>query len=245
MKINWRTWHAWLSVILSLPLFIIGVTALFIAHGKTLGLNRVDINAFWLPGYAMTASKREPVIVKAAFAADGVRYIGAKTGLFVLETGRAKAVEALRGADVRSIAGATGKLVVGAKTGVWLGGNNDWRRIHHIEVFTAGILPDGAIFAAPATGGLVVSRDEGRTWVNDATEIDALALLPAAGEDTLTMNRLIMDLHTGKAFLGRHWQWLWIDMLGAIMIFLSLSGVYLWWMGQRRKALASAGWQHL
>lgn len=245
MKINWRTWHAWLSVILSLPLFIVGVTALFIAHGKTLGLNKMDIDALWLPGYAMAVSKQEPVVVKAAIAADGVWYVGGKTGLFILRAGRAEAVDALRGADVRSIAGATGKLVVGAKTGVWLGGGNDWRRLHDIEVFTAGTLPDGAIFAAPTTGGLVVSRDDGRTWLNDAAAIDALALLPVVREETLTMNRLIMDLHTGKAFLGKHWEWLWIDILGGIMIFLSLTGVYLWWMGQRRKALTSAGWQHL
>lgn len=245
MKINWRAWHAWLSVILSLPLFIVGVTALFFAHGKTLGLNKMDIDALWLPGYAMAVSKGEPVVVKAALAADGVWYVGGKTGLFILRAGRAEAVEALRGADVRSIAGAADKLVVGAKTGVWLGGGNDWRRIHDTEVFTAGTLPDGAIFAAPATGGLVVSRDGGRTWLNDAAAIDALTLLPAAREETLTMNRLIMDLHTGKAFLGKHWEWLWIDILGGIMIFLSLTGVYLWWMGQRRKALTSAGWQHL
>jgi len=243
MKINWRTWHAWLSVILSLPLFIIGVTALFIAHGRTLGLNKMDIDALWLPGYAMAASKREPVIVKTAFAADGVWLVGAKSGLFILESGRANAVEALSGTEVRSINGVNGKFVVGAKTGVWLGGGNDWQRIYNSEVFTAGALPNGAIFAVPTNGELLISRDEGQTWSNDAATITSLNLLPAAHKETLTMSKLIIDLHTGKAFLGRHWEWLWIDILGGIMIFLSLSGVYLWWVGQRRKSLAASEWQ--
>ncbi len=242
MKINWRTWHAWLSVILSLPLFIVGATALFLAHGKTLGLNKIGIDALWLPGYAMTASKQEPVIIKALHAEEGVYYVGTRTGLFMLNAGRSEAVEALRGTDVRSIASATGKLVAGAKTGVWLKDGNEWRNIYSTEVFAAGIMPDGAIFASPVSGGLAVSRDGGSTWSNDAA---IAALMPAAHGETLTMNKLIMDLHTGKAIMGRHWEWLWIDILGAIIIFLTLSGVYLWWQGQRRKALTSAGWRKL
>lgn len=236
MKINWRIWHAWLSVILSLPLFIIGATAVCLAHGKTLGLNKMGIDALWLPGYAMAANKQEPVVVKAAFAVDGAWYVGAKTGLFMLSEGRAEAVEALRGADVRSIAASAGKVVAGARNGVWLGAGKRWQRIHAVEVFAAGFMADGSIFALPAGGGLIVSRDDGRSWANDAAGSDVLMRLPAANEEALTMNRLVMDLHTGKALLGRHWEWLWIDILGGIMIFLSLTGVYLWWQGQKRQA---------
>jgi hypothetical protein len=42
-----------------------------------------------------------------------------------------------------------------------------------------------------------------------------------------------MDLHTGKALLGKHAEWLWIDLVGGALLFLSLTGVYLWWRGRR------------
>ena len=57
-------------------------------------------------------------------------------------------------------------------------------------------------------------------------------------ERPLTLGNLVMDLHTGKAFLSKDTQWLWIDATGAVMTFLGLSGLVVWWRTRRRKAQA-------
>ena len=51
-----------------------------------------------------------------------------------------------------------------------------------------------------------------------------------------TLKNLIMDMHTGKAFLGKSAEWIWIDVLGIVLCLLSLTGVWVWWQGRRRAA---------
>jgi hypothetical protein len=45
-------------------------------------------------------------------------------------------------------------------------------------------------------------------------------------------------LHTGKAFFGKESEWIWIDILGAILVFLGGTGLYLWWRSQTRRCEA-------
>ncbi len=56
--------------------------------------------------------------------------------------------------------------------------------------------------------------------------------------DGANLARLIRDLHTGEAFLGRDNKWIWDDIVGGSMTFLALTGVYLWWNGQRKLFVA-------
>jgi hypothetical protein len=54
----------------------------------------------------------------------------------------------------------------------------------------------------------------------------------------LPLARVIRDLHTGEALLGHDAEWIWNDIVGGTMTFLALTGVYLWWKGQRRLVFA-------
>ncbi|PKO58071.1 MAG: hypothetical protein CVU25_05815, partial [Betaproteobacteria bacterium HGW-Betaproteobacteria-19] len=84
--------------------------------------------------------------------------------------------------------------------------------------------------------GLLVSAD-GRDWRPDPELMPVLAASMVEGEaELITLGKLVMDLHTGKAFFGKDWEWIWIDLVGLAMTLLSLTGVYMWWRGERRKA---------
>jgi hypothetical protein len=234
MKINWRilrSWHIWLGIALSLPLLIISVTGILMEHGKTLGLEKIPANALWLPGYSTALNKKEPMTVKAVFVTENdVWYLGTKNGLFILKAGQIEAVNALRGTDVHTVTGDSQKIMVATKTGVWLGKDNHWRRIYALEALAVTMLPNQTVLVSLPNGKLVISRDEGRSWENKP-----LSLFFSGHEETLTVHKLINDLHTGKAFLGKHGQWLWIDLWAGMTIFISVTGVYLWWRMQRHK----------
>src|SRR4051812_6029705 len=123
LKFNSRKWHAWLSFVIALPILLVAVTSILMAHSQTLGFRTIKIYPNWLPGYVLAAKPR-----------DAQRANGAAEGA--------------------------------------------------------------------------------------------------------TLARLIRDLHTGEAFFGRDNKWIWNDIIGGSMTFLALTGVYLWWNGQRKLVIA-------
>jgi hypothetical protein len=236
MSINWRHWHAWLSILLSIPAFLVGLTAILIAHNKTLGLNGIAVNADWLPGLTITAQSA-PDIRSTLSLADGRQFIGGKAGLFVLEHERLTAIADLTGYEIRSLAANEREIVAAGNRGVWLNRADSWRQIYRQAAHSVQIGDDGTIRIATQNSGLLFSEDGGASWRPDSATLQAFSQLPAeALREDYTVGKLILDVHTGKAFLGKQWEWLWIDLLGALLVFLCLTGVYLWWRGQQRKA---------
>ncbi|MDX8129400.1 PepSY domain-containing protein [Methylomonas sp. OY6] len=235
-KIDWRHWHAWLSVLLSIPAFLVGMTAILIAHNKTLGLNGVSVDVGWLPGLTPNA-QAAPDIRSTLSLADGRRFIGGKAGLFVLENNKLTAVSELAGYEIRSLAANPNNVAAAGNRGVWLNSGGNWRQIYRQAAHSVQIGDDGIIRIATQNSGLLFSDNSGANWRPDAATLKAFEQLPAeALREDYSVGKLILDVHTGKAFLGKHWEWLWIDLLGGLLVFLCLSGVYLWWRGQQRKA---------
>jgi hypothetical protein len=232
MKIDWRSWHAWLSVILSLPVFLVGLTAVLIAHHKVLGLDAIPVEVGWLRDGRNAA----PEIKASLVAADGKQYLGTKGGLFVLDGSQALVVKVLVGSEVRSLTESGAMILAGGSRGVWLKDGDIWRCIHAGAVHSVQASAGGDIYVATPLEGLLVSRDGGNSWTPDRSAADALARLSlASSREDYSLGKLVMDVHNGKAFFGKRWDWLWIDGLGLLMVFLSLTGVYLWWKGQKRR----------
>ena len=242
MKLNVtsRSWHTWSSLILSLPILIVALSAIFIAHRKALGTDEVNVAANWLPGYQAAnakAGRNEPRSKLVTAAGD--TYVGTLNGLYRLSGGQLTAVEELAGTQIRGLAEAPWGRVAAAKGGIWLEQDGKWQRVQKGDAWSAASQPDGSVIVAIRDKGLLVSRD-GQRWQPEAQVAAAIAALPAEAEP-LTLGRLIMDLHTGKALLGKDGEWIWIDLVGLTMSLLALTGVYMWWRGQRRKAALRAG----
>jgi len=244
MKLNFkaRSWHTWVSVILSLPIVVVALTAVFIAHKKALGTEEVKVAADWLPGYRMEAGKVPGVEARAALAIAGGRaFVGTQGGLFELREGKLAPVEALGTTQVRALAAAPWGLVAAAKSGIWVERDGAWTRAQKADAWSAAVQPDGRVIVAVKDKGLLASAD-GRQWRPDATWMDALAALPAeAAPEAMSLHKLVMDLHTGKAFFGKDGEWIWIDLVGLAMSLLGLTGLWMWWRAERRKTALAAG----
>ena len=243
MKINFkaRSWHTWVSVILAVPILIVGASAVFIAHKKSLGTESIRIDARWLPGYHAAGRSGSDVAKAEARAmlvtSQGETLIGTQDGLFRIGAGIAspEPVEGLRGMPVRGLAEVPFGRVAAAKDGIWVDHGQGWQRFHRGDAWSASVRRDSSVVVAVKDHGLLVSSD-GREWSEDPQLTRALAAIGQRTADKpMTLHKLVMDLHTGQAFFGKEGEWLWIDVLGITLCLLALTGVVMWWRAERRK----------
>ncbi|ODN72085.1 hypothetical protein A6302_00600 [Methylobrevis pamukkalensis] len=231
-----RTWHAWLSIALALPIVIVSITAILIAHDKDLGTKNVALTG---PGEGAPAAFELKAFLETA---DGTRYYGTKYGLVAEGTGGVPMkVGAIGEEEVRDLAAADGTVFAAGKTGLWRAGRDGlWTQAMPGDVWS--VSTSGAAIFAATKEQLWRSDDGGATFRPSPLADEALSGYAAVhGAPAYTLNKLVMDLHTGKLFFGKDLEWIWIDAIGAVMLFLSLSGVVIWRRAERRKALASAG----
>lgn len=237
LNLKARDWHNWVSAILVVPMLLVGLTTIFLAHKKELGLNEIDLTraVAWLPGYGEAAMKQQEVRASLQLA-GGSRWIGTQAGLYRIENGKGVAVPEFAGVPVRGIVAAPWGLVAAAKSGIWTQTAEGWRRAYKGDAWHAALNPDGSVAVAVKDEGLVASRD-GLRWQTDEAARQAFAALPAgeAARERITLGKLMLDLHTGKAFLGKEAEWIWIDLLGFVWVFLGFTGLYLWWRAQAKR----------
>jgi hypothetical protein len=242
MKLSFdsRSWHAWISVALAIPILIVSITAIFLAHEHSLGLKEVPVAAQWLPGYRAQPGAQRWEVRAALVARDGATWLGTKAGLLRVAGGEGRAVQPLEGIEVRGLAETPDGILVATKRGVWLGRGDDWRLLEKGESWSVTRAADGKLSATTRERGMIVSRDGGKSWQESPQALAVLATLPAPPPEEITLGKLMIDMHTGKAFLGKESMWAWIDLIGIVMTFLGITGVYMWWRGQKRKAASAA-----
>lgn len=241
MQINFkaRSWHIWVSVILAVPILIIGASAVFIAHKKALGTESIHVDVRWLPGYRSGDGfmKAKAEVRAMLVTAQGETLIGTQDGLFRIGAGMAspEPIDDLIGVPVRGLAEASFGRVAAAKDGIWLDHGQGWQRVRRGDAWNAGVRRDGSVVVATKDHRLLVSQD-GRKWSDDPQLSAALvAIGQRAAEKPMTMHKLVMDLHTGQAFFGKEGEWLWVDAIGITLCLLALTGIVMWWHAERRK----------
>lgn len=239
-----RAWHLWWSLILAAPMALIGLTAIFIAHGESLGFKKVDVAASWLPGYGIYGMSQEAEEVRAFLdTGQGTYMVGTKEGLLASHETGLTSVAALAGIEVRSLAMAQDTVLAGTKEGLWARQDGNWKKLLGGEVWSVSATASGVYRAAVKDVGMVESRDGGATWgpivaINEAVAADAAA----RPEQPLSLHKVVMDLHTGKAFLGKQYEWFWIDLTGFALVLLTFTGIRMWWRtrNQRRDMAATS-----
>lgn len=237
MKLNFksRSWHTWTSVILALPILVIALTALAMAHKKALGIDEITVAAHWLPGYrgaSSTAARNDPRA--SLHTASGATLVGTLDGLYRLKGEQLVAIPELADTQIRALAEAPWGRIAATRNGVWLERDGSWRRVVKGDAWSAASHRDGSIAVTLRDQGLLTSSD-GEHWQPDAQITPALASLPNGDTERLTLARLARDLHTGAALFGKDAEWIWIDLTGLALTLLALTGVYMWWRVQRRK----------
>lgn len=229
-----RKWHAWISFVLAVPILLVAITAILITHGPALGFRDINVKANWLPGYS-TITKRE---VATTLHAPDALWVGTASGLFVQTAAGVSEVENFSGQEIRTLLRIENTVFVLTTQGLFAQHDERWEKVIRGPVNSAYV-DDGAIYAMSRGKGLQASRDGGKSWqpVTDASA--ALSQLPPISSVPVTavLARVIRDIHTGDALLGKERGWIWVDAVGGTMAFLGITGLVLWWKGQRRMAV--------
>ena len=222
-----RQFHLWVGILLALPMFIVGVTAVFIAHNKSMGLKDLPV-----PGLNMS-SMTELELRSSAQDDAGQLWLGSAHGLFVAQADGS--LQRRADLDVRQLLVQGSHLWIASKSGLYqLSGDTLELRLAE-EVQGISRLADGQWLAAVKDVGALTSAD-GRQW-QPWSGNQALRQVHGQTVKPYTFGKLVMDLHTGKAIFGKAGEWVWIDLLGVALAALGLTGVWVWWQTRRRAAL--------
>lgn len=235
-----RKWHTWVGIVLCLPMFIVGATAVLLSvdglyKGKE---SEPMVNVSWLPGYSPAAIAKEYVQSRAEIRAylpwsDSLVFYGNKFGLFCEQAGRLTPIATLEGTEIHSLARFEETLLAGTKNGLFSIETSSLKATlllkkdcHQIQ-----ILGNGAIAVAD-NKMLYHSGDKGATWQPDkrftAKVGEQLPSLNTEGLMAIPMHKLVMDLHTGKAFTGKAFEDIWIFILGVSTSLLTVTGIVIW-----------------
>lgn len=224
---KWKTarhWHNWGGLILALPMIIVGLTAIFIAHDKALGTKKIVV---------AEGSKQEmPEVKSVAPLADGSSLLGTKYGLWqtVADAGMPKRV--LDNVEVRDIHVQGPRWFIAAKEGVYLGEQGQFRQLSKHDSWQLAANGSNQLLVATKEHGVQTLDLATLALTTHAQSQRALKALPADAEP-YTLNKLVMDLHTGKFFFGKSGEWMWIDVLGAALVMLGLTGTWMWAKARR------------
>lgn len=231
-----RTWHNRIAVWLGAPLTLVGLTTVFLGHFDHLGLKAVAV-----PG--LTAPP-EPLEVRAVALAGATMLAGAKTGLMTLDADGAAAPVPFGPADeVRDILVLDdGALLLAGKQGLWRhDGRAPARKLHKGDCWSLAATPTGY---AAACKTMLASSPDGARWTAQPAR---LADGHAAPRRPYTLDKLLLDIHTGKIVFGEG-KWVWSDALGVACTALGITGLVIWLRAhtarlrarRRRAALAPA-----
>jgi hypothetical protein len=244
---NGTKWHTWLGVILSLPVFIVGATAVLIAFQDSYKGTESEpyLNVSWLPGYSNGAMKMEGEmqrgkIKSSLLSSDGKMYYGTKAGVIVVENGKAKEIPSFAGMDVFTISEFNNEIFVGTKMGLYKYTNEKATKLFDKETHHLDIRKDGSL-AISTNKEMYYSNDNGSTWKKDETLAQLISTLPTPKntmmeQSSIPMHKFVMDLHTGKAFFGKSYENIWIILVGLSICFLTGTGIFMWYKRLRKKS---------
>lgn len=241
-KTNWRkrffNWHLWSGLFFTLPILLVSLTAILIAHEKGLGTKEIAVNAGWLPGYGSEENIKHYLDdVKDVQIIGNKTYYASKLGVVIEENKNITILKGTEGIEVRDLQLIDNKLWIASKKGLFLMENNkgafikkgDFHRINNNQ---------NKLYASEGKHGFHTSTDNGKTWINskisetigkEKTKSFSASIDKSEYVEKLTLEKLALDIHTGKAFFGDGSMWIWIDLIAISLLFMTFTGVWMWY----------------
>ncbi len=234
-------WHTWIGAVLSIPILIVGITAVYLVHKDFFKGEKEKYEKH----EKYSAAKVDMKDVKAvAVDENNITWFGTKKGLYMIENGNPEAVKELMEIDVRQLFNYENGLFVVTKEGLYVKAQDKFEEIIEGD-FTALSAAPGNLLLLTGKYGVLSSRDGGKTFIEDTTFTQLAINLPGVkkmkekdskmkdGEkEGKDFGKLMKDLHTGK-FLGKDYMWIWGDLVGIACILLVITGLYMWYKKSR------------
>lgn len=233
-------WHMWAGIIFSIPVLAVSITAVFIAHEHGLGTKQIMVDAGWMPGYQSYSKNYTNEIndIKGFYKDDDITLYGTKLGLIQNTNGQSQLVKGTEGYEIRGILKHQKSFFVASKYGLLKYENGTITKIKKGD-FHGISASNNQLTALVGKYGIIQSQDNGITWSkaimptaligNHDVEIINKGIKDSPEMANLSLEKLILDIHTGKAFLGDGAMWVWIDLVGLSLILMTVTGLWMWY----------------
>lgn len=250
-KTNWRkrffNWHLWSGLIFTIPILLVALTAILIAHEKKLGTKEIAISAGWLPGYSSEENIKHYLDdVKDIEIVGNKTYYASKLGVVIVENQTISILKNTEGYEVRDLIFVGDSLWIASKEGLFVSTKNTAKFLKKGDFHGINLI-DNKLYALEGKHGFHISSDNGNTWINSkisetiskekmqsfSTSIEKSDYL-----EKLTLEKLALDIHTGKAFFGNGSMWIWIDLIAISLLFMIFTGTWMWYKrtyGKKKK----------
>jgi hypothetical protein len=230
-----RLWHKWPGILFLLPSFIISVTAVLLALNGILKFDRV------LLGWPVKNTSSGNIEIKSVVSASSGLFTGTKNGLYILNGDQIMNVEELSGYDIRSMATDGDTVWIASKQGLWKHNGDRVVNLMKTEVFGVNLLPGGHLLVGMGKKGYLITDLSGK---ETATGLPAYGATEAvfssfASSQPYTLHKLIVDLHTGEALVGKTLKPWYIALTGLQMLILTVTGFWLLFKKKRNKLVKS------
>jgi hypothetical protein len=251
IKTNWRkqffNWHMWSGVIFTIPLILVSLTAILIAHEKGFGTKEVAVNAGWLPGYSSEENISHYLDdVKDVLITEGKTYYASKLGVIIENNKNISILKGTEGKEIRDLQLIDNKLWIASKKGLFLMENGNATFIKKGD-FHGINNNQNLLIASEGKYGFHTSTNSGKTWITsnisktigkEKTKEFSASIEKSKYVEELTLEKLALDIHTGKAFFGEGSMWIWIDLIGISLLFMTFTGIWMWYKrkyGKKKK----------
>ncbi len=237
-----RRIHMWVAVILAIPFVLMAVSGILIAMRS---VANIPVPMKWLG--AESVPERLPIMAYLE-GGDGTRWIGNANGLTAVRAGAAQVVPNFDGQEIVGLAALAGKSspVVATRMAVWTEVDGVWQAVKRGRVRQISQLSDGRVLVIAggrgemADGKPMVSRD-GATWAPYMPAMQANQQLPKLDAPSVALHQFMRELHSGAFFFGKGpGEMIWSNLMGWILILLSLTGLWMWFKRERQKATERA-----
>lgn len=253
-----RKWHKYLGIWTAAVVLMLSITGILLMHKKELGLNKtlLGINAPSKPAplepwqtlttadSSMLLAAKQGVFLKngkewlqtlkittkVLTEQNGTVYAATRDGLHC-STDSGKTWQRLFEGDIRQLLKTgTHELVAVSTTALWSLNTKDGSR-QQMVTFEK---PLDVRSIAIQNNQINITAKEG-LFKASGNKLQKEKLPKATGQEPMDLQKLITDLHNGK--LGGWWLIAIIDLTALVLIFLAVSGLWIWWMPRRARRI--------
>lgn len=219
-----RNLHKWPGILFLFPAFLISITAILLAFDGALHLDKVKVN---IPTMSQQSASAE---IKAMVATPTHQYIGTKSGVIVYHNKQTFPIPELAGNDIKSLLLVGDTLFIASKQGVWQYSYNKAVRILEQDAVNLSFSPNNLLLVSLGRKGYKLIDFKGTEVKSDI----GINLKDAvfAQKQPQTLHKLVMDLHTGEAIVGKTLKPWWITLCGIELLLLTITGC--WFMFKKK-----------
>jgi hypothetical protein len=244
-------WHMWAGIAFAIPVFLVSLTAILIAHEDGIGTKQILVKAGWLPGYQAEKENISYFLndAKAHFYDEKNQtiYYGTKVGLVKEVNGNLNIIKGTEGAEVRDILQLDSTLLIASKYSVLRYSTTSNTTVKLLKGDFHGLSFKGdTLIALAGKHGYFQSTNNGTSWSSPQKLSERLSPASFAGftaqlgksgiAEQVSWQKLILDIHTGEAFFGKESMWIWIDLIGLSLLLMVFTGIWMWYKRKFKKS---------